>query len=86
MEGAVILKGLGLLLFGTLFVWLGIDGWRHRRKERISLIEAAVLKAGGAKEPLPHNRWDRMMAFVHPVLMILFGPAMIFLGCVILFV
>lgn len=86
MEGAVILKGLGLPIFGALFVWLGIYGWRHRREERISLIEAAILKAGGEDEPLPRNRWDRIMAYAQPVLMLLFGPVMIFLGLVILFV
>ena len=86
MEGAVILKGLGLLIFGALFVWFGIDGWRHRREERINLIEAAILKVGGEEAPLPRNRWDRMMADVQPFLMLLFGPAMIFLGFVILFV
>ena len=85
MEGSVILKGLGLLIFGAMFVWFGIDGWRHRRQERISLIEAAILKAGGDDNPLPLNRWDRMMAYVQPVLMLIFGPMMILLGRLALF-
>jgi len=85
VEGSVILKGLGLLIFGAMFVWFGIDGWRHRRQERISLIEAAILKAGGDENPLPLNRWDRMMAYVQPVLMLIFGPMMILLGCLALF-
>ena len=84
MEGAVILKGLGLLIFGLLFVWLGLDGWRRRRAERISLIEATILKAGGEKEPQPFNRWDRMMAYVQPVLMLIFGPLMILGGVAVL--
>lgn len=85
MDWEVILKVFGLITFGTLFVWLGIDGWRHRREEHVNLIEAAILKAGGEDEPVPRNRWDRMMAYVQPILMLLFGPAMIFLGFVILF-
>ena len=84
MEGAVILKGLGLLIFGALFIWFGIDGWRHRREERINLIEAAILKAGRGDKPLPFNRWDRMMAYVQPVLMLIFGPLMILFGIAIL--
>ena len=84
MEGAVILKGLGLLIFGGLFIWFGIDGWRHRREERINLIEAAILKAGKEDRSLPFNRWDRMMAYVQPVLMIIFGPLMILFGIAIL--
>ena len=84
MDWAVILKGLGLLIFGALFVWFGIDGWRHRREERISLIEAAILKAGKEDTPLPFNRWDRMMAYVQPVLMLIFGPLMLLFGMAIL--
>lgn len=84
MEGAVILKGLGLLTFGALFVWFGIDGWRHRREERINLIEAAILKAGNEDKPLLFNRWDRMMAYVQPLLMLIFGPLMILGGVAVL--
>ena len=84
MEGAVILKGVGLLIFGVLFVALGVNGWRHRRQERISLIEAAILKAGGEEEPLPFNRLDRIMAYVQPVLMLIFGPLMILGGIAVL--
>ena len=84
MEGEVILKGIGLLLFGLLFIWLGLDGWKHRRMERISLIEAAILKAGKDEDPLPFNRWDRMMAYVQPVLMLIFGPLMILGGVAVL--
>ena len=84
MDWEIILKGLGLLLFGALFVALGLSGWRHRREERVSLIEAAILKARGEEEPLPFNRWDRMMAFVQPILMLIFGPLMILGGVAVL--
>ena len=39
MEGEVVLKTAGLLTFGSMFIWLGLDGWKHRRQERINLIE-----------------------------------------------
>ncbi|NCN85519.1 MAG: hypothetical protein GW808_07180 [Sphingomonadales bacterium] len=85
MEGAVILKAIGLLGFGFLFVWFGFTGWIHRREERISLVEAALLKMSD-EAPLPHNRWDRAMAYVQPILCLIFGPIMIFLGLILLFV
>ncbi len=78
MEGEVITKVAGLLTFGTMFVWLGLDGWKHRRAERVSMIEAAILKAGGEEEPLPFNKWDRSMAYIKPVMMLILGPALIF--------
>lgn len=86
MEGAVtLLEGLLLLGAGLLFVWLGLYGWRVRREERISLIEAAILKAGNA-EPLPRSKWDRAMAYAQPILMLVFGSIMIFLALVLIFV
>ncbi len=83
MDGAVILKGLGLIGFGLLFIWLGIFGWRNRREDHISLIEAAILKAADA-EPHPFNRWDRLWAYVQPVLMLIFGPFLLLCGVAIL--
>lgn len=80
MEGEVILKGLGLLVIGALFVWLGIAGWKQRKAERISLIEAAILKATDTREPLPFNNWDQIMAYVQPVLMLISGPLMVLAG------
>ncbi len=85
MEGAVILKAIGLLGFGFLFVWLGLTGWKHRREERINLVEAALLKMSD-EAPLPRNSWDRAMAYVQPILCLIFGPIMIFLGFILLFV
>ncbi len=83
MEGEVILKGLGLLAFGSLFVWLGIVGWKNRREEQISIIEAAILNLADA-EPLPHNAWDRFMAYAQPILLLIFGPLMILAGIAVL--
>ncbi|MEP3421518.1 MAG: hypothetical protein ABJN35_07280 [Erythrobacter sp.] len=84
MDWEIVLKGAGLLVFGLLFVFLGVDGWRQRRAERVSLIEATILKASGEDEPLPFNRFDRMMAYVQPILMLTFGPLMIVGGLAIL--
>lgn len=67
------------LALGALFVGLGLLGWKRRKDERISLIEAAILKATHA-EPLPLNEWDRAMGYAQPVLMLIFGPIMLILG------
>jgi hypothetical protein len=83
VEGEIILKGLGLIGFGLLFIWLGITGWRRRRDNRISMIEAAILNAAGA-EPLPLSRSGRAWAYPQPVLMLLFGPFMLFAGFAVL--
>ncbi len=79
MEGEVITKAGGLLTFGFLFIYLGARGWKDRRDERISLIEAAALKAAD-EEPLALSAWDRAMAYAAPILMLVFGPCMILLG------
>ncbi len=83
MEGEIILKGLGLVGIGLLLIWLGITGWRHRREDRISFIEAAILKTADA-EPLPLRRWDRAWAYVQPILLLIFGPLMLFGGIAVL--
>jgi len=84
VEGALTLKGLGLIGLGLLFIWLGITGWRHRREDRVSVLEAAILKAAD-EEPLPLSRWDRAWAYVQPILFLVFGPLMLFGGIAVLF-
>ncbi|MGB3471311.1 MAG: hypothetical protein WBA51_10860 [Erythrobacter sp.] len=84
MDWEIILKGSGVVAFGLLFIVLGIIGWRHRREERINLIEAALLKLGDDDEPSPFSRWDRAMAYIQPVLMLIFGPLMVIGGIGIL--
>ena len=83
MEGEVILKGSGLIAAGLLFICFGILGWKHRREDRINIIEAAILKSADA-EPMPRNKWDRVMAYLQPVLMLIFGPFMVVAGIGIL--
>ena len=79
MDGTVITKAAGLVMFGSLFIYLGVHSWKDRRKERISLIEAAILKATD-DEPLPYSAFDRALAYLKPVLLLIFGPSMILLG------
>jgi TRAP-type C4-dicarboxylate transport system permease small subunit len=83
VEGEIILKGLGLIGFGLLFIWLGVTGWRNRRENRISVIEAAILRAADAGAQ-PPNRWDRVWAYIQPVLMLTFGPLMLLGGIAVL--
>ena len=80
----MLLSGIGLLCVGLLFAALGFYGWKNRREERISLIEVAILKVADA-DPLPQNGWDRLAAYVQPVLLLILGPLMMFLGAVIIF-
>jgi hypothetical protein len=80
----MLLNGIAFLAVGLFMVSLGIYGWRVRKEERISLIEAAILKAG-AGEPLPRNGWDRAMAYAQPILLMTFGVPTILLGLVFLF-
>ena len=81
MEGAVILKASGLILFGALFLWLGIRGWIHRREDRISAIEAVILRD---EEPMPFTKIDRALAYIQPILFCIMGPMMILGGVAIL--
>ena len=84
MDWEVILKGLGLIFIGLLFVRFGLGGWRHRREDQVSLIEAAILRAGKQENPLPLNQWDRTMESVQPVLMLILGPLLILCGVAVL--
>ena len=78
MEGAVIFA-LCLLLFGVFFCWAAVVGWRHRHEDKISLLEAGILKASG-EEPLPLTRFDRLLQNFQLIVMTIFGPPMVFLG------
>jgi hypothetical protein len=77
VEGAV--KFLALLAVGLLFSWLAVLGWRHRTKESIGLLEAAILTTTDA-EPLPLTKFDRWLQKFQLVMMTLFGPALVVIG------
>jgi hypothetical protein len=76
---------LTLLAVGLLFTSLAVVGWRHRTEERISLIEAGILKATG-QEPLPLTRFDKWFQRFQLLMMSIFGPAITVLGLLFLLV
>jgi hypothetical protein len=84
LEGTVIFKGLIFVAFGVAMTWLAVLNWRHRREERISLLEAAILKTTGV-EPLPLTKFDRVLQWFQIVIMSLFGPLLTFAGLSMLF-
>jgi hypothetical protein len=81
-----MLKGIGLILFGCLFLILAILRWRRGvREDDISLVEAGILSVTG-EEPLPKTRLDHVLEVINMAAMFLFGPAMIALGILIIVV
>lgn len=71
---AVILIGVG-----ALFSWFALMGWKHWGDEKISLMEAAVLKLSG-EEPLPLSRFDHWLHKFQIIMMTLVGPSLLFIG------
>ena len=70
-------------LFGGFLSWVAVMNWRHRHVEKISLIEAAILKTTGA-EPLPLTKFDRYLQWFQVIMATIFGPIMLFLGIAML--
>ena len=75
--------GLLVLAVGLLFCWFAFSGWRTRGRDRISLLEAAILRATGA-DPLPINRFDRALHGFQLIMLSIFGPTAVALGLAIL--
>ena len=78
-----MITGLVLLVLGLGMTWLAILNWRHRHEERISLLEAAILKTTGV-EPLPLTKLDRALQWFQIVMMSVFGPVMTLAGVAVL--
>ena len=67
-----MLIGLASIGMGALLLWIGWRHWRLRYRETVSIIEAAILRAGG-EEPLPLTRFDRVFGRVRAVLGLVLG-------------
>ncbi|KHS42666.1 hypothetical protein NJ75_04104 [Novosphingobium subterraneum] len=78
MEGTVT-ASLFFIVFGGFLTFTAILNWRHRREEKINLLEAAILKVAGT-EPLPLTRLDRILQTFHIIMASIFGPFLLFLG------
>jgi len=84
VDGEAITKGVGLLTFGLFFLWRGVDQWKLRHQDGVSAMEAAISKPRTVA-PAAYTKWDRALAYVRPILMLIFGPIMIGLGAMFLF-
>jgi hypothetical protein len=78
-----MIGGIVFLAVGSAMTWIAILNWRHRKEEKISLLEAAILKTTGA-EPLPLTKFDRALQWFQIIMMSLFGPVITLLGIAIL--
>ena len=74
-----MIASLFFIVFGGFLTLIAILNWRHRREEKINLLEAAILKVTG-EEPLPLTRLDRILQTFHIILASIFGPVLLFLG------
>jgi hypothetical protein len=66
-------------LFGGFLTWIAVLNWRHRREEKISLLEAAILKTTGV-EPLPLTKFDRWLQWFQIVMASILGPLLLVAG------
>jgi uncharacterized membrane-anchored protein YitT (DUF2179 family) len=71
-------------LLGAFFLWVVYLNWRHRGQEKISIIEAAILKTTG-QEPLPLTRFDKWLQTFQIIFAAIFGPLMLAVGISMLF-
>ena len=74
-----MIASLFFIVFGGFLTFIAILNWRHRREEKINLLEAAILKVTG-EEPLPLTRLDRILQTFHTNMASIFGPVLLFLG------
>jgi hypothetical protein len=79
-----MISGLFLTLFGGFLTWIAVYNWRHRRDEKISIVEAVILKATG-EQPLPLTRFDRALQWFQIVMASILGPLLLLAGLAVLF-
>ena len=68
-----------IIAFGGFLTWVAVMNWRHRGEEKISILEAVILKTTGV-EPLPLTRLDRWLQRFHIVFASIFGPLLLLVG------
>ncbi|MEM1131534.1 MAG: hypothetical protein AAGH53_01205 [Pseudomonadota bacterium] len=76
--------GLLLLAFGCVLLWIGWSHWRYRDTDNINIIEAIILKIGGADEPLSSTDFDRLLCYAQAFLGFLFGGSAVIAGTAII--
>ena len=74
-----MIAGFFFTAFGGFLTFTAVLNWRHRREEKISLLEAAILIATG-EEPLPLTRFDRALQWFQIVMASIFGPVLLTVG------
>ena len=79
-----MINGIAYLLAGALLVWVGWRSWKYRKRETISAIEAAILRATN-EEPLPPTKFDWAQKHFQAVMGFTLGPLFAVLGLVIIF-
>ena len=78
-----MIAAIFFLAFGGLLTWVAAVNLKHKYEDRISLIEAVILKATG-EEPLPLTRFDRCFQTFQVIMASIFGPVLLLLGIVML--
>ncbi len=78
-----MIAALFFLLFGGVLTWAAVMNWRHPRPEKISLLEAAILRATG-EEPLPLTKFDKILQWFHIIMATIFGPLLLMVGSALL--
>jgi hypothetical protein len=68
-----------MIAFGGFLTWAAVMNWRHRGEEKISVLEAVILKTTGVA-PLPLTRLDRWLQKFHIAFATIFGPLLLLVG------
>jgi hypothetical protein len=78
-----VIAALFFLSFGGFLSWIAILNWRHRHGEKISLLQAAILKTTG-EEPLPLTRFDKVLQWFQVIMASIVGPILLIVGIAML--
>jgi hypothetical protein len=78
-----VIAALFFLSFGGFLSWIAILNWRHRHGEKISLLQAAILKTTG-EEPLPLTRFGKVLQWFQVIMASILGPILLIVGIAML--